>query len=120
MISGPIIEDKLLGRLAISTSQTDGFYENIFTDQDDVVDFLEDTSVRGRLIWNVNDDLRLDFRGGYSKVSAGAINFNATFAIPAVCRCLRRAELRPGPERRRLPLYLQHAGQNEQETWTSP
>lgn len=83
MFSGPIIEDKLLGRIAISTSETDGFYENIFTNQDDVVDYLEDTSVRGRLKWNVTDNLTMDFRGGYSEVTAGAINFNAAFAIPA-------------------------------------
>ncbi|MFT4769625.1 MAG: iron complex outermembrane receptor protein [Glaciecola sp.] len=83
MFSGPIIKDKLLGRIAISTSETDGFYENIFTNQDDVVDYMEDTSVRGRLKWNVTDNLTMDFRGGYSDVTAGAINFNAGFALPA-------------------------------------
>ncbi|WP_439106014.1 TonB-dependent receptor [Congregibacter sp.] len=83
MFSGPIVKDKLLGRIAVSTSETDGFYENIFTNQDDVVDYLEDTSVRGRLKWNVTDNLTMDFRGGYSDVTAGAINFNAGFAIPA-------------------------------------
>ncbi|MEH6587084.1 MAG: TonB-dependent receptor [Halioglobus sp.] len=83
MVSGPIIEDKLLGRFSISTRETDGFYENIFTEQDDVVDYLEDTSARGRLIWNVSEDMSLDFRAGYSEVKGGAINFNAAFAIPA-------------------------------------
>ena len=82
MVSGPIVEDKLLGRLAISTRQTDGFYKNIYTGQSDTVDFLEDTSARARLIWNVSEDLSFDFRGGYSEVEAGAINFNAAFAIP--------------------------------------
>lgn len=82
MVSGPLIPDVLLGRFAISTRATDGFYTNAFTGEDDAVDYLEDTSARGRLIWNVNDDVTLDFRAGYSKVEGGAINFNATFAVP--------------------------------------
>ena len=77
MISGPIVQDKLLGRLAISTRETDGFYKNIYTGDKDAVDYLKDTSARGRLIWNVNDDLSFDFRAGYSEVEGGAINFNA-------------------------------------------
>ncbi len=116
MISGPIIEDKLLGRLAISTSETDGFYENIFTNQDDVVDFLEDTSVRGRLIWNVNDDLTLDFRGGYSEVSAGAINFNATFAIPAFVDVFGQPNYFQDPNTADPRFIFNTPGENEQET----
>ena len=83
MVSGPIIGDTLLGRFAISTRETDGHFENIFTGGDDEVDFIEDTSMRARLIWNVSDTMSLDFRGGYTEVEAGAINFNAAFAIPA-------------------------------------
>lgn len=83
MVSGPIAEDTLLGRFSISTRETDGFYKNIFTGEDDSVDYLEDTSARGRLIWNVSEDMSLDFRAGYSEVKGGAINFNAAFAIPA-------------------------------------
>ena len=83
MVSGPIVEDTLLGRFSISTRETDGFYKNIFTGDDDSVDYLEDTSARGRLIWNVSEDMSLDFRAGYSEVKGGAINFNAAFAIPA-------------------------------------
>jgi iron complex outermembrane receptor protein len=116
MISGPIIEDKLLGRLAISTSQTDGFYENIFTEQDDVVDYLEDTSLRGRLIWNVNDDLRLDFRGGYSEVSAGAINFNATFAIPQFEAVFGAPNYFQDPNTADFRFIFNTPGENEQET----
>ncbi len=83
MISGPIAGDTLLGRLSASWREFDGHYENIYSNDDDVVDFIEDTSVRGRLIWNVSDDLSFDFRAGYSEVEAGAINFNAAFALPA-------------------------------------
>ncbi|MEL7047078.1 MAG: TonB-dependent receptor, partial [Pseudomonadota bacterium] len=116
MISGPIIEDKLLGRLAVSVSQTDGFYENIFTNQDNVVDYLEDSSVRGRLIWNVSDDLRIDFRGGYSEVSAGAINFNATFAIPQFVEVFGAPNYNQDPNTADFRFIFNTPGENEQET----
>lgn len=81
-ISGPLVEDTLFARLAFSSRRDDGSYSNSLTGRDGVVDFVEDDSMRGRMIWNVNEDLTLDFRAGYSEVKGGAINFNAVFAIP--------------------------------------
>jgi iron complex outermembrane receptor protein len=81
MISGPL-GDNAAGRLAASTRETDGFYSNSFTGASDSVDYLEDTSVRGRIVMDVSDNLELDLRAGMSEVSGGAINFNAAFAIP--------------------------------------
>jgi len=81
LISGPIGDD-LAGSLTAYTRSTDGHYTNVYTGADDVVDFLEDTGVRGRLIWNVSDDFSLDFRAATKSVEGGAINFNAVFAIP--------------------------------------
>lgn len=81
-VSGPIVGDTVLGRLSFSTRQDDGSYSNTFSGRDGVVDFIEDDSLRARVTWDVNPDLRLDFRAGYSEVKAGAINFNAVFAIP--------------------------------------
>jgi iron complex outermembrane receptor protein len=116
MISGPIVEDKLLGRLAVSTSETDGFYKNIFTGQDDVVDFLEDTSWRGRLIYNATPDLTLDFRAAYSEVSAGAINFNAAFAIPAFVEVFGQPNYFQDPNDIDFRFIFNTPGENEQET----
>ena len=82
MLTGPLT-DKLRGRLVVSTSSTDGHYSNVFTNTDDTVDYLEDTSVKGRLLWDVSEELSLDLRGAYSKVEGGAINFNAVFALPS-------------------------------------
>jgi iron complex outermembrane recepter protein len=81
VLSGPLGEN-LRGRLAGSYRTTDGFYGNSFTGENDSVDYLEDKTLRGRLIWDASDDLKLDFRGGYSEADGGAINFNAVFAIP--------------------------------------
>ncbi len=84
-ISGRVSGGNSTVRASLSGSyrQTDGFYSNVFNGQDDVVDYMEDTTVRGRVIVTPNDNLKLDIRGGTSDVSGGAINFNAAFAIPA-------------------------------------
>ena len=76
------LADGVLGRISVSQRETDGHYSNAYTGANSV-DFLEDTTVRGRLIWDVNEELSLDFRAGMSEVSGGAINFNAVFALPA-------------------------------------
>ena len=80
-LSGGLAEG-VLGRFSLSQRETDGHYSNALTGANSV-DFLEDTTVRGRVIWDVSEELSLDFRGGKSEVSGGAINFNAVFAIPA-------------------------------------
>ena len=82
VISGPLSEN-VRGRLTASYKTTDGFYENTFTGADDSVDYLEDTNIRGRLIWDASDDLTLDFRASMGKVEGGAINYNAVFALPS-------------------------------------
>ncbi len=116
VISGPLIEDTLLARLAVSTRKTDGFYKNIFTGADDAVDFLEDSSTRARVIWNVNEDLSLDFRAAYSKAEAGAINFNAAFAIPAFIDVLGSPEYFKDVNELDFDFTFNVPGENEQET----
>ncbi len=116
MVSGPIIEDTLLARLAVSTRETDGFYENIYTGEDDAVDYLEDTSVRGRMIWNLSEDLSLDFRAGYSEVKGGAINFNAAFAIPLFVDVVGSPEFYKDVNDMDFRFTFNVPGENEQET----
>ena len=70
------------GRIAASHRETDGHYQNVYEGVSHKVDYLEDTSVKGRLIFDIGDNFSLDFRGGASEVEGGAINFNAVFAIP--------------------------------------
>ena len=83
VLSGPIIEDSLAGRLAFSYRETDGDDKNEFTGEDDIVNNFEDTSVRGRLVWNASDKLTIDSQVSYSKVESGTINFNAVFGLDA-------------------------------------
>jgi len=83
LISGPMIQDALAASLTAYTRQTDGHYSNVFTGADDAVDYLEESGVRGRMIWEASEDFSLDLRAGTRRVEGGAINFNAAFAIPA-------------------------------------
>jgi iron complex outermembrane receptor protein len=80
--SGPL-GDSARGSLAASYREFDGIYSNIFENAGSDVDYLEDTTIRGRLIVEPNDRLTWDLRAGFSDVEGGAINFNAVFAIPA-------------------------------------
>lgn len=80
-LSGPL-GDSLRGTLAASYRDMQGFYDNTFERAGSDVDYIEDTTVRGRLIWDINDRASLDLRASNSQVDGGAINFNAAFAIP--------------------------------------
>ncbi len=82
VISGPLSET-VRGRLSASHNSTDGHYSNTFTGADDSVDYLEDSNIRGRLVWDASDILKLDFRASFSDVEGGAINYNANFALPS-------------------------------------
>lgn len=81
-LSGPI-GGSARGSIAASYRDFDGFYDNIFEGAGSGVDYLEDTTIRGRLLWDLSDRARLDLRASRSEVEGGAINFNAAFAIPA-------------------------------------
>ncbi len=81
-LSGPLGE-RVGGSIAASYRDFDGVYDNVYENGGSRVDYLEDTTVRGRLMFEPNDRLSWDLRGGYSQVEGGAINFNAVFALPA-------------------------------------
>ena len=115
MVSGPIA-DGVAGRIAVSTREFDGFYSNSFTGSDSSVDYLEDTSVRGRLIITASDDLEFDIRAGYTDVSGGAINFNAAFAIPAFEAAFGSPAFFSDPNELDFNFTFNVPGENEQTT----
>jgi len=115
MISGPVA-DGVAGRIAVSTREFDGFYSNSFTGSDSSVDYLEDTSVRGRLIINASDDLEFDIRAGHTDVSGGAINFNAAFAIPAFEAAFGSPAFFADPNDLDFNFTFNVPGENEQTT----
>jgi len=115
MISGPVA-DGVAGRIAVSTREFDGFYSNSFTGSDSSVDYLEDTSVRGRLIITASDDLEFDIRAGHSDVSGGAINFNAAFAVPEFVDLIGSPAYFSDPNELDFSFTFNVPGENEQTT----
>ena len=110
------ITDSFRASLTGSYRTFDGFFDNIFTGQDDVVDFLEDTTIRARAIWEPSDTLTIDFRAGMSDVEGGAINFNAGFAIPAFEAGFGAPEFNANVNDVPFRYVFNVPGENEQET----
>jgi iron complex outermembrane receptor protein len=115
-VSGPIVEDSVYGRFSFSNRETDGFYKNTFTGQDDAVDFLKDQSYRGRVIWDISDTTSLDIRAGFSKAEGGAINFNAAFAIPQFVAVFGSPTFAVDVNDQPFNFVFNVPGENEQET----
>nr|VFK60846.1 MAG: iron complex outermembrane recepter protein [Candidatus Kentron sp. UNK]VFK69499.1 MAG: iron complex outermembrane recepter protein [Candidatus Kentron sp. UNK] len=70
-ISGPLIEDTLLYRLAGSYKKSDGLIDNTFLNTE--IDFYESTDLRAQLKWLATDDVSLDLRYETSELDGGAI-----------------------------------------------
>lgn len=115
MVTGPL-SDTVFGRFAISHNTTDGFYENVFLGRDDAVDFLEDTTMKGRLIWEASDDLKFDLRASRSEVEGGAINFNAAFALPSFVDAFGQQAFNKDVNDHEFIFAFNVPGENEQET----
>ena len=115
MISGPLIEDKLFGRATFSYRDTDGQFENDFTGDDDAINYLEEKNFRGRLIWEPNDRLSIDTQVAYRDVEGGAINFNATFALPVAAEFVGNPDLYKDVNDTNFKFIFNTPGENEQE-----
>ena len=75
-VSGPLVEDKLLFRLAGSYREADGLIDNTFLNTE--VDFVESTDFRARLLWRPAEAWNVDFRLATSTLDGGAI-YDAAF-----------------------------------------
>ncbi len=80
-VSGPLGENAA-GSLGVYHRRTDGFFYNSTLNCKDCSDYLEETGGSGRLMFSVGDAAEFDIKASVSKVTAGAINFNAAFALP--------------------------------------
>lgn len=118
-VGGPVNEN-----LKLSASgywrQTDGQWENIALNCDDCVDFFEEKGGTVRALFNLFDG-EFDFKAKYSKLDAGAINFNGSIALSEVSGVLASLGV-PGAEtfyenpNRHLFTYVNNVRpQNEQE-----
>jgi iron complex outermembrane receptor protein len=72
-VSGALVEDALMYRLAASYVDRDGYLDNDFLGTE--VDPYEDTTIRGLLKWHVSENLTADLRVNLGRTESGAINF---------------------------------------------
>lgn len=78
-ISGPIVPDKILFRLAGSIYTSDGLIRNTFTGtMDDKV--KHDWSIRGSLLFNLTDRAKLTLTGQYQDFNAAGVYFAPVFS----------------------------------------
>jgi iron complex outermembrane receptor protein len=62
--------------------KTHGFFENSFQGCDNCVDYYKEYGLAPRAIFKAGENGTIDVKAKWSKISAGAINFNAAFALP--------------------------------------
>lgn len=68
--AGPLIDDTLLYRLAVSDYQSDGFIENDYLGVDDSNN-RDETSIRGKLRWLVDADNTIDLSLSHADIDNG-------------------------------------------------
>jgi iron complex outermembrane receptor protein len=69
-LSGALVPDILLFRVAGDYRKFDGVFRNVTLDRK--IDFLEDANLRGRLLFTPTERLTVDLRGAYGDLKAGA------------------------------------------------
>ncbi|HVN43185.1 MAG TPA: TonB-dependent receptor [Steroidobacteraceae bacterium] len=112
-IGGPLASG-VKGQLGVYTRSTDGQYHNSLLKCDSCVDFFKETGVTGRLLadaWGGS----LDFKGKYSEVKAGAINFNASIALPDAAAYLGVPSLFENPNNHHFEYINNIKPENEQK-----
>jgi len=72
-VSGPIVEDKLLFRVAVSHLEYDGYLENVFLQEP--ADFYQDRTGRLLLKWVASENFTADLRVSASKSEGGALYY---------------------------------------------
>ena len=74
-VGGPLVQDSLLGRIAVQQYLSDGFTENTFLDRDDVNE-RDELTLRGRLRWLASDTLSVDITAMHLDVDNGYDGFS--------------------------------------------
>jgi iron complex outermembrane recepter protein len=73
VVSGPLAEDSLLGRIVVGYRDADGWRDNVATDVK--ADPYENLTVSGKLLWNVGADTTVDLRLAYTDTESTGSQF---------------------------------------------
>ena len=71
--SGPLVEDKLRGRIVVGYRDADGWHDNVATDVK--ADPYENLTVSGKLLWDIGTDTTLDLRLTYADTESTGSQF---------------------------------------------
>jgi iron complex outermembrane receptor protein len=83
IVSGPLAEN-VIASLSGDFRHIGGQYKNsLFTSQK-ALDFYEGGDVNARVYWRIDDKTNLDVKGRYGRLTAGSIDYNAVFSLPAL------------------------------------
>jgi iron complex outermembrane receptor protein len=74
VLSGPIIKDDLLFRVAGSFTNLNGYFNNVYLNE--TADPYQDATVRGLLKWTPTEDLTADLRLNYSHTDGSSLNYH--------------------------------------------
>lgn len=113
-VSGPL-GDSVRASLSLMARDYDGQFKNEFSGKDDVIDFTEERNIRARMVWDVSDRLTLDAVLSFRDVEAGAINFNAVFALTDAATNFGDPALFKDVNDHDFSFYFNVPGENEQE-----
>jgi iron complex outermembrane receptor protein len=112
--AGGPLGDSVKGAFSAYTRNTDGQWENLKLDCDDCADFYEESGATARLLFDVGGG-ELDFKAKYSKIDAGAINFNAAIALADAAAFLGAPAFYEDPNEHNFRYINNVKPQNEQE-----
>lgn len=79
VVSGPIVEDKLVGRLGATYVDRKGYFDNVYLNKKQ--DPYEDFTVQGLLKWVPTDKFSADLKAAYSVTDGGALNYHFQGAV---------------------------------------
>ena len=80
--SGPLAKDQAYFTLSADWRESDGFYRNSFQNNAPIVDTYEGYNLNARVVWEVNDALKIDTKLRYGEIDASSIVFNSIFHLP--------------------------------------
>lgn len=75
MVNGPIVQDKLAGRLAVYQYNSDGYMKNTYLDKKNTQN-RDELTTRANLKWDVNERLTLDLKLLHINIDNGYDAFN--------------------------------------------
>ncbi|NCW22139.1 MAG: TonB-dependent receptor, partial [Gammaproteobacteria bacterium] len=113
-LGGPIGGD-YKGSVSAYTRKTDGEWKNDLLNCDDCVDFFEETGINARLMGPMGESGNFDIKAKYSKIDAGAINFNASLALKEVAGIPGLGLFQEDPNTHSFKYVNNVKPQNEQE-----